>query len=205
MNRKLPIVPLVVAGIVVLALAAALATALTGDGDDGAEGTQQIRPVAIDGAPLAPFDPAASPDPAVGTAAPRLEGTSFDGSPVTIAGDGRPKLVVFVAHWCPHCQAEVPVINQWLENRGQPEGVDLYGVSTGASQDLPNWPPSEWLADEGWKIPTLADDADSTAGSAYGVSSYPFFVTIDADGNVVSRGSGELTPDHLDALIANLS
>ena len=36
---------------------------------------------------------------------------SFDGTPVEIAPDGKAKLVVFLAHWCPHCRAEVQTPN----------------------------------------------------------------------------------------------
>ena len=205
MKRKFPIVPAVIAAIVVLALAALLISTVGGDDGETGEGVEETRPVALEGSGLPVFDTAASPDPAVGRAAPRLEGLSFDGTPVAITPDGRPKLVVFLAHWCPHCQAEVPVIRQWLEDGGQPEGVDLYAVSTGVSRDRPNFPPSEWLADEGWTIPTLADDDESSGAAAYGLSSYPYFVAIGADGDVVARGSGELSPADLDQLVAAIS
>ena len=49
-------------------------------------------------------------NPAVGTAAPVLRGAGFDGTPVTIGGDGRATLVMFLAHRCPHCQRELPVL-----------------------------------------------------------------------------------------------
>ena len=30
----------------------------------------------------------------------------FDGADVAIANDGRAKLILFLAHWCPHCQEQ---------------------------------------------------------------------------------------------------
>lgn len=38
-------------------------------------------------------------DPAVGLAFPEIEGVDFDGNPVRITDDGRPKLVINLAHW----------------------------------------------------------------------------------------------------------
>ncbi|MDH3607456.1 MAG: hypothetical protein OER12_10740, partial [Acidimicrobiia bacterium] len=48
-----------------------------------------------------------TPDPAVGLAAPTIAGTSFDGSAVSIEPSGKHQVVIFLAHWCPHCQSEV--------------------------------------------------------------------------------------------------
>ena len=65
---------------------------------------------------------------------PRWTGQSFDGTPLAInPGDGKPKLVVFVAHWCPHCQAEVPrVLVQWMASGAQPgRSSRSCGVATG--------------------------------------------------------------------------
>jgi thioredoxin-related protein len=38
----------------------------------------------------------------------------------------------------------------------------------------------------------MVDDADSTALAALGMSSFPGFVFVDADGNVVMRTTGEI-------------
>jgi thiol-disulfide isomerase/thioredoxin len=58
-------------------------------------------------------------DTACGMTAPILVGQDFDGETVRIdaASDG-PTMVVFLAHWCPHCNAEVPRINQ-LRDEGR--------------------------------------------------------------------------------------
>ena len=42
------------------------------------------------------------------TAMHREQWVGFDGAPLTIAPTGKPMLVVFLAHWCPHCNAEIP-------------------------------------------------------------------------------------------------
>lgn len=192
----------VVLGIVaaVVAVLAIVALVVSGLGDDSADVGPQTRPVQISGSALPELVPGAT-DPAVGTRAPTVTGSSFDGSTVTIANDGTPKLVFFLAHWCPHCRREVPVIVDWLQDNGMPDGVELYGVATATSSDRPNYPPSEWLEKEEWPVTTLADDDRSSVAAAFGLSAYPFFVAIDANGDVVARTSGELTIPQLEALV----
>ena len=81
----------------VVLTAMALLAAACGDGG-GASGLEQSRPVAITGTPLPQF-PDVGADPAVGMTMPELAGASFDGTPVTITNDGRPKVLLFLTHW----------------------------------------------------------------------------------------------------------
>lgn len=140
-------------------------------------------------------------DPAVGMTIPTVKGTAVDGSEMTIGPDGTPKIIVFMAHWCPHCQREIPVLVEHFADAGLPEGVDVVGVSTRVDRDLPNYPPSDWLDDEGWTLPTLADSQDADAFGYFGVSGFPTFIAVDADGKVVTRLSGELPTEVFDALV----
>src|SRR4051794_31798924 len=206
---------LAVAAIVLLGIVAVLAerTSTKGDttgsaggaasrGNSAAVRLAQTRPVQIAGASLPDFDSDAKPDPAVGTRAPQLRGASFDGTPVAITADGTPKLVVFVAHWCPHCQREVPVMTRWVKDGGLPAGVELYAVATDTSPDDPNYPPSQWLRRVGWPAPVLADNTRGSAATGYGLSSFPFFVVLDGDGKVLQRRTGELDTSVLNQLAA---
>ena len=78
-------------------------------------------------------------------------------------------------------------------------------VSTAVDRARPNWPPSTWLREAGLTAPVLADDEQGSAGSAYGLSAFPFFTAVDAEGKVVARDSGELSPAQLDQLAARLA
>ncbi len=148
----------------------------------------------------------AQDDPAVGKVPPTLTGQTFDGSGITIRpGDGHPMVVMFVAHWCPHCQREVPLVQKWIEDGNLPKDVEVYAVATGTSEDRPNYPPSKWLASVGWQPPVLLDDAQSTAAQAYGLQSYPYFVMTDGSGKVVTRGTGEVTMDQFGQAVDALS
>ncbi len=140
-------------------------------------------------------------DTAIGAKAPVLNGLGFDGSPVSITPGERPTIVMFVAHWCPHCQREVPQVVKWLA-AGVANGVDMKAVATSTDAKLPNYPPSSWLAGEGFTVPTLVDSTESTAASAYGLDAFPYFVAVDAKGNVTKRMAGELTEEQFANLVA---
>jgi cytochrome c biogenesis protein CcmG/thiol:disulfide interchange protein DsbE len=202
--RRVPLVGIVLVLVAALAVVAVVVTSQRG-GDEGA-GTNlaQTRPVQVVGTPLPPV-PESGGDPAVGMAAPVLRGTSFDGQPVVIGEQGKAQLVVFLAHWCPHCQRELPVLAEWAQAGKLPASVSLHAVSTAVDRQRPNWPPSTWLAESGLDVPVLADDAESSAATAYGLDAFPFFTAIGADGKVVARQSGELTPARLDQLAAELA
>lgn len=188
----------------VVALAAILAI-VASDSDSGskktAAGIEQTRSVTVAGTPLAPLSDAGGADPAIGAIAPSLSGQSFDGTAVSYT-PGTPTLLVFLAHWCPHCRAEVPVLVQWQAGGKAPAGLDVIGVSTGVDKTLPNYPPSNWLEGESFPWPVLADSATSNAANAMGLTGFPYFVLVDASGAVLARASGELTPAALDALVA---
>jgi thiol-disulfide isomerase/thioredoxin len=138
-------------------------------------------------------------DSARGKIAPVLNGFGFDGAPLTIAPTGKPMLVVFLAHWCPHCNAEVPRLIEWKNSGSMPADMEVFGVSTGARDDAPNWPPSQWVVDKGWPWPVMADSEDQGAALAFGVSGYPGLLLLDGDGKVLARRSGEASIEELKA------
>lgn len=195
-RRKNLLVILAVVGVVVVVGVIAALAASEDDGSDVAD----FGPVGVQGTILTRL-PDGGADPVVGDAAPRVEGVDPDGGVVVIGEPGEPTIAFFLAHWCPHCQAEVPVIQDWVDSGGLPEDVDLYGVSTGVDPRRPNYPPARWLDEEGWTSPVLVD-GNQAAAQAVGLTAYPFFVVVDADGAVVARGSGELTADQLSELAA---
>jgi cytochrome c biogenesis protein CcmG, thiol:disulfide interchange protein DsbE len=212
---------LVVAGVVAVVLVALVVALVagSGDGDDivtdgGSTGGQEVAgpftaadvpedtPATVTGDALPPL-PDDGDDPAVGRPVPTLSGTGLDGEPLTIPTGGRPTMVVFLAHWCPHCRAEVGVVQDWIDEGGLPSGVDLVAVSTAADDRRPNFPPAAWLDGEGWTAPVLVD-GDDAAARAVGLTAFPFFVAVDGQGDVVRRTSGELSTDALTGIAAEL-
>lgn len=156
--------------------------------------------VSVSGTALTPM-PDSGADPTVGTVIPTVIGQQFDGKQLTIAPDGKPHIIMVVAHWCPHCQAEVPRIQDWLDKDGMPADVELVTVATSNDPAKGNFPAADWLRREKWSVPTIVDDKQSQAGSAFGVSGFPYFIVTDAQGKVVYRTSGEKTEAEWNALL----
>ena len=185
-----------------LVVAFVLAIVLT---PDEAVMADEYGTVTISGGSLRPFSGDAAADPDVGSPAPEVSGFDLQGSPIQISKDGRPKVVLFLAHWCPHCQREVPAIEQYLVGNDFAGGVDFYSVVTASSPERPNWPPSAWLMTEGWSFPVLVDDEQSSGLRAFGQGALPYYVFVDPQGTVVLRLSGERDPGQLADLIESLA
>lgn len=158
-----------------------------------------VHEITVTGQTLPPFtDPLQ--DTAMGTPAPTVAGTDLDGQPFLIQ-PGKPQVVMFLAHWCPHCQAEVPRVEAYFREGGT-AGVELLTVATSNRPDQPNYPAEAWLEREGWSNPVLMDDDEGTVAQAFGLTSFPFFVVIDPNGSVVLRVAGELDRPAIEQLFA---
>lgn len=145
------------------------------------------------GSPLPRFGDVGD-DAAAGRQAPELLGADFAGDEVAITNDGRAKIVLFVAHWCPYCQNEVPAVRDWLATTELPDNVDVYSVVTLTDPARSNYPPRPWLEAEQWTIPVIVDDGLDTAANTFGLNAVPFWVFINTDGTVAFRHAGGGVP-----------
>jgi hypothetical protein len=123
---------------------------------------------------------------------PSLAGTDLEGQPMEIGPAGGAQMIVVLAHWCPHCQAELPSLVDLIGAGDVPEGVSVVGLSTSISELRPNYPPSDWFESVGWQQPTLIDDANSGGLTALGMARFPGFIFVDASGRVTQRMTGEV-------------
>ena len=182
---------------VLAAVFGVVAFTASSDEDASVEGASEFQNVVVTGEPLPEFADG-STDTAVGMTAPVLEGFGFLGNEVTTS-PGTPMLLVFLAHWCPHCQKEVPVLVNWFESDLVPAGLDVIAITTGTDETAPNFPPSVWLANEKWPAlwPVLVDSKDQTAANAFGLAGYPFMTLVGTDGKVLWRNSGEISAEAL--------
>lgn len=198
----------IVGAIIAIVVGAAAVVAITTSGSDSttSEGLVEVGAVAVAGDVLPAFNEADPNDSALGLTAPVLTGKGFTGNTITTETTGTPMMLVFLAHWCPNCQREVPALVEWNKAGKVPSGIDIIGVATGTDPANPNYPPSEWLAREEFPAlwPVIADSKDNTAGDAFGLNGYPYFVLIDGNGKVVKRMSGQIPMDELTVLITAL-
>ncbi|MDH3293241.1 MAG: TlpA family protein disulfide reductase [Acidimicrobiia bacterium] len=195
---------LVIIAILVLGLAgiAIVATSREGVDLDG----DQTAPIEIEGEFLTQMtssgisaDP--STDPVIGVQMPTVTGTDFSDNEIVIGADGRAKAVYFLAHWCPHCQAELPRIVELIETGRQPADLDIYAISTSVDASRGGaYPPVRWFDQEGFTAPVIRDSADNEAFLHFGGGGYPYAIYVDADNNIVARSSGELQPQAIEAM-----
>jgi cytochrome c biogenesis protein CcmG, thiol:disulfide interchange protein DsbE len=190
--------------------------AATGDGPNATvapnlpeELAGEVGPLEVIGSPLPPLGQGTTvaDDPALGMVAPVLVGLDYDGSTVRVdAEENGPTMVVFVAHWCPHCNSEIPRINELRDAGSLPADLNVVAVSTAIDPTRPNFPASEWLDDLDWTYPAIADGVDMQAQrfigtAAFGVDGFPFVTLIGADGTVAARWAGEHGTDELLELV----
>lgn len=160
----------------------------------------ETAPVTIAGDALAQPPQDGSADPAAGEVGPTLTGVDINGELLEIGADGKPKALVFVAHWCPHCQDEVPVISDLLANGNKPDGMDIYVISTAVFSDRENYPPSAWLRTSGLDAPIMMDSAEFDALKAYGGGGFPYTVYLDSENRVLKRTQGTGSADTIKGL-----
>ncbi len=150
----------------------------------------------LQGAPVVTGDSlprfvSAQSDSAIGSPVPEVTGADFDGNPVRIENNGKAKMILFIAHWCGFCQAEVPEVTAWLAANSVPDNVEFISVATSVDRLAVNFPPSDWLEREDWPVPVILDSAASEAYVAYGAGGFPFWAMVDPQGNLLARISGQ--------------
>lgn len=167
------------------------------------------RPVDVvgDALPQMPVD--GSADPAIGLPLPVLTGYDVDGNVIRIdpANQGK-TMIVGLAHWCAHCNREVPVINELQANTALPSDLNVVAVLTGSNPKRPNWPPVEWIKGMKWPYPAMVDgvtvvpvdgkdEAVPVSMWYYGFQGFPTVLLVDEKGIVVTRWGGEAGYDEI--------
>ncbi|MEO6867137.1 MAG: TlpA disulfide reductase family protein [Gaiellales bacterium] len=172
---------------------------------DAAQNIPVYADVTIDGDDL-PTWGGSGEDSAIGDPVATISGTSMENEQLTLAPEkGTAYVYAVMAHWCPHCNNEVPKIVDFVNDKNLPDGVEIVGVSTSAQKGQPNFPPATWLAREKWEFPTIIDDEVGTAAAALGTSSFPNLVFVDADGKVAQRYNGEMPTDEFNDAIKKIT
>jgi len=162
--------------------------------------------VTITGEPLTPYASGGT-DLAVGLPAPTLSGLNFRDEEINVNPEAGPYMIVFLAHWCAHCNAEVPRLIDWRNSGAVPADLTVIGVATAVAKDGENYPPSSWFSNKGWPWPVLVDESDGEgaaglAAQAFGASGWPYFVIVGSDGLVKVRVSGEVESSELQGIVA---
>ena len=176
-------------------------TTTTVPSGNGSVAAAEYQPVAITGEALTPLGSSGT-DASAGAPGPAVKGYSHTGLPVEInPGSDGPTMLVFLAHWCPHCNREIPRLIDWKEQGLVPDNLRVVGITTASRNDQANWPPSEWIETMKWPFEVMVDSETQQMAAAYGVDGFPFMVILDAQGNVAKRFSGEVEVADLVSII----
>lgn len=131
---------------------------------------------------------------AIGGAAPAFTLPDTDNKNVSLS-DYAGKVVVleFMAPWCPHCQADAPMLNE-VAAKYADKGVQFLGVSaTDKGRDRGKDITMEdmvWFKNEFKVSFPMLFDKDLKAASEYGVMYYPTIYVLDKAGTVTSIPTG---------------
>lgn len=120
---------------------------------------------------------------------------------------GKVVFLNFWTTWCGYCKEEMPDIQQLYEEYGQNQGdLVVLGVANPKSVLFPNGADVEqseivqFLADAGYTYPTVMDTTGDIFAE-YGISSFPFTLMIDRDGNVFGYVGGMLTKEQMEQIV----
>lgn len=131
----------------------------------------------------------------VGSALPSISGVDYANTKVSVNPAAGPVTLVFIAHWCEYCKAEIQSLHAALL-RGSYEPVEpLFAVST---RHLPflSWPPSEVLKLQDFPGKVIVD-TDSSLASYFQIRTTPTWYFTDSNGLIAKIVTGTLTPEEV--------
>lgn len=164
-----------------------------GGGGTGAGKVSSSSDVKVSGDSLSKGDPTGEMVPSF--SAPGLDGKTVSWEP------GQPTVLTVWAAWCPHCQVELPVLEQVKDSY---PGVETLSIVTAQGQQ-PGPTPEKFVADNDITIPVAVDDAGKKLMNAMGVEGFPTLYFINPDGTVRSKAGGEPSEEELNAAYQDLA
>ena len=131
--------------------------------------------------------------------APDFNLPSIDGNTYSLTSQkGKVVVLEFMATWCPHCQADAPMMNQ-LDAAYKGKNVQIFGInatpyghdhtSPAATSDL------QWFHDTYNVTFPLLFDKDLKSTNDYQVVSYPTIYMVDQQGKIAYQPPTNSIPD----------
>ena len=176
MKKKLLLIVLALAFVLVLGGASALYNDLAEDQDTDQLATQEETQENV-------------------VPAPDFTVYDIDGNPVKLSDYfGKPIVLNFWASWCGPCKSEMPDFQEKYLETGEQITFLLVNMTDGSRETVEK--ASGFIADRGYTFPVLYD-TESSAAIAYGVYSLPTTYFIDREGTIVANASGAIDKELL--------
>jgi thiol-disulfide isomerase/thioredoxin len=153
---------------------------------------------------LPPFEQG-QPDAALGMVLGDVAGIEYysDTELIIDPTDGTARAWLIWAHWCPHCQRELPPLSDWYaESADQYPNVELISVSSSIDPTRGN-PLEPYLEELQLPFPVIVDP-DLRLAEQFGLSAYPFWVFTAGDGTTLLRIAGFLEIDQVADIFGQL-
>jgi peroxiredoxin len=155
---------------------------------------------------------------AMSSAAPDFTLPGIDGQTYTLSSfKGKPVVLEFMATWCPHCQADAPMMNQ-LDAAYKSKGVQTFGINatpyshnheqSGHEKDPVSTNDLKWFHDTYSVTFPMLFDKTLKSSNDYQVVSYPTIYIVDQNGKIAFQPPATSIPDYstlsgaLDKLLA---
>lgn len=153
---------------------------------------------------LPPFEQG-QPDGALGVVLGDVAGIEYytDTEMTVDPTDGTARAWLIWAHWCPHCQRELPPLSDWyVENADLYPNVELLSITSSIDPTRGN-PLEPYLDDLQLPFPTIMDP-DLDLAEQFGLSAYPFWVFTAGDGTTLLRVAGYLEVEQVAEIFGQL-
>jgi len=154
---------------------------------------------------LPPFEQG-QPDAALGVVLGDVTGVEYyTNEEVTFdPSDGTARAWLIWAHWCPHCQREMPEVTEWYgENADAYPNVQLVSITSSIDPARGN-PLEPYLDELQTPFPVLVDE-DLALADQFGLNAFPFWVFTSGDGTTVLRVAGYLGVDQVAEIFGQLN
>jgi len=117
--------------------------------------------------------------------------------------DGKARVWLVWAHWCPYCQQELPELAAWWPTNSERfPNTELVTVTTSMDETRGN-PLTPYLDGSQFPFPVLVD-TDLRLATQFGTSAFPFWIVTDGDGKVIFRVAGAIGIEAVDSIFTQV-